>query len=128
MNVRIEFIPHGERKPYWILVFLGVITVIVTVGYVVLSNQTSSTLNVDTSITVDVVTSSVKNLPWEDLQPFRGKTKTNGETGKNRRYYEWDYTHGDVEVYDRRGRHLGSMDPETGEMTKPAVAGRKIDL
>lgn len=26
------------------------------------------------------------------------------------------------------GNHLGSMDPNTGEMTKPPVPGRKIDL
>ena len=65
---------------------------------------------------------------WKKLKPWRGKTKTNGTSGKNMRYYEWDHTHGDIEVYDRRGRHLGTMDPETGQMTKPAVPGRKIDL
>ena len=41
---------------------------------------------------------------------------------------EWDHTHGDIEVYDKRGRHLGSMDPVTGNMSKPAVPGRKIEL
>ncbi|OIQ65705.1 colicin-E3 [mine drainage metagenome] len=34
--------------------------------------------------------------------------------------YEWDYQHGRVEVYDRRGRHLGEFDPYTGARTKPA--------
>ena len=58
---------------------------------------------------------------WKELKSARGKTKTDGE-----KFYEWDHTHGDIEVYDRRGRHLGSMDPTTGTMTKPAVAGRKI--
>lgn len=59
---------------------------------------------------------------WKALKPFRGKTKTDG-TGKR---YEWDYTHNDVEVYNKRGQHLGSADPETGAMIKPPVPGRKI--
>ena len=65
---------------------------------------------------------------WKDLKPFRGKTKTNGLQGKNKRFFEWDHTHGDVEVYDGRGRHLGSADPNTGAMTKPAVPGRSITI
>nr|WP_318782815.1 colicin E3/pyocin S6 family cytotoxin [Pseudomonas sp. Marseille-Q3773] len=30
---------------------------------------------------------------------------------------EWDSRHGEVEKYDRRGRHLGAYDPETGNPT-----------
>ena len=67
-----------------------------------------------------------KNPSWKELNPFRGQTKTNGLQGKERRYYERDRTHGDVEVYDSQGNHLGSMDTKTGEMTKPAVPGRNI--
>ena len=84
-----------------------------------------------TTLTLDAsppVFAASSNLPWRDLSPFRGKTKTNGKSGKDRRYYERDHTHGDVEVYDSRGNHLGSMDPETGEMTKPPVPGRKINV
>ncbi len=65
---------------------------------------------------------------WKDFNDWRGKTRTNGLSGKNKRYYEWDYTHNDIEVYDKAGRHLGSMDPNTGEMIKPAVSGRTIDV
>ena len=66
---------------------------------------------------------------WDDsLQPWRGKTKTNGKTGKDRRYYEWDHTHKDWEVYDKRGKHIGSARPDTGEIYKPPVKGREIDL
>jgi hypothetical protein len=68
------------------------------------------------------------NPSWNKLKPFRGKTKTNGEKGRDKRYYEKDHTHGDVEVYDSNGNHLGSMDPNTGEMTKPPVPGRRIDI
>jgi len=69
----------------------------------------------------------IQNPSWKDLQPYRGSIKTNGETGSKRRFYEKDYTHKDVEVYDSNGLHLGSMDAETGEMTKPAVKGRKLN-
>jgi hypothetical protein len=65
---------------------------------------------------------------WKQLEPYRGKTRTNGLKGRKKQYYEWDNTHGDIEVYNSRGEHLGSMDPTTGNMTKPAVPGRKIDL
>jgi len=71
--------------------------------------------------------SSTKEF-WKGLKSFRGKTKTNGLQGKDKRFFEWDHTHGDVEVYDRRGRHLGSADPNTGAMTKPAVPGRSITI
>lgn len=65
---------------------------------------------------------------WQKTQQWRGQTRTNGLPGRRREYYEWDYTHNDIEVYDRRGRHLGSKDPSTGEMYKPAVEGRTIDV
>jgi hypothetical protein len=65
---------------------------------------------------------------WKNLDSYRGKTKTNSEKGKKRRFYEWDHTHGDVEEYDSNGRHAGTVDPQTGQQTKPPVPGRKIDL
>jgi hypothetical protein len=64
---------------------------------------------------------------WKALGQGRGGRKVTGK-GKKRRYHEWDNTHNDIEVYDSRGRHLGSMDPTTGDMIKPAVKGRTIDL
>jgi RHS repeat-associated protein len=77
----------------------------------------------------------VHNLPcdapasskiWKALKNFRGKVKTNG-VGKKRRFYRWDYTHGDIEVFDRHGKHLGTIDPETGDFIKPGVSGRTLD-
>lgn len=65
---------------------------------------------------------------WNNLKRFRGKTKTNGLSGGDRRYYEWDHTHNDIEVYNSRGEHLGSIDPTTGDMYKPAIEGRRIDI
>nr|WP_298115585.1 colicin E3/pyocin S6 family cytotoxin [uncultured Pseudomonas sp.] len=42
-------------------------------------------------------------------------------------YYTWDALHGEVEVFNRRGRHIGVADPVSGLMIKPAVRGRKIN-
>jgi hypothetical protein len=61
----------------------------------------------------------------KELDPGKGGRRESG-SGSSKRYYEWDHTHNDIEVYDRRGRHLGTMDPVTGEIYKPPVPGRKI--
>lgn len=74
-----------------------------------------------------VVNCSKNRSPvWRGKQHYRGDIKTNGKSGSDRRYYRWDNTHNDIEVYDRSGDHLGSMDPRTGKMYKGPVAGRNI--
>ncbi|WP_071651682.1 MULTISPECIES: colicin E3/pyocin S6 family cytotoxin [Duganella] len=42
--------------------------------------------------------------------------------------YTWDYTHGDIEVFNKRGRHLGSIDAINGKFIKDPVPGRRIDV
>lgn len=42
--------------------------------------------------------------------------------------YEWDDVHGEVEFYNRRGRHLGVLDPTTGDLIKDPVRGRKVKV
>ncbi|MGR5984449.1 SAR2788 family putative toxin [Bacillus cytotoxicus] len=64
---------------------------------------------------------------WKGLSPHKGKTKTSGK-GSKKKYYEWDHTHNDIEVYDSKGKHLGSMDPLTGDMIKGPVKGRSIKI
>jgi hypothetical protein len=44
------------------------------------------------------------------------------------RYYTWDALHQEVEVWNKRGRHLGALDPVTGVLIKPAREGRRIDV
>jgi len=44
------------------------------------------------------------------------------------RLYTWDALHGEIEVFDRRGRHLGAADSLTGIPIKPAKKGRRIDV
>ncbi|HEX9466030.1 MAG TPA: colicin E3/pyocin S6 family cytotoxin [Alphaproteobacteria bacterium] len=45
-----------------------------------------------------------------------------------RRYYTWDALHGEVEVFNKDGRHLGVVDPISGLGIKGAVRGRTIDV
>lgn len=42
--------------------------------------------------------------------------------------YQWDSFHGEIEVYNKQGRHLGVLDAITGIMIKKAVRGRTIDV
>ncbi|EUB72037.1 Colicin E3 catalytic [Pseudomonas sp. GM41(2012)] len=62
------------------------------------------------------------------------KTPVKGGGGLRKRWknpngkiFEWDSQHGAVEMYDKRGRHLGEYDPSTGEQTKPADNTRKVE-
>lgn len=46
-----------------------------------------------------------------------------------KRIYTWDSLHGEIEVFNHRGRHLAVLDAATGRSNgKPAVPGRKIDV
>jgi hypothetical protein len=58
--------------------------------------------------------------------PRRGAPRWRSIDGD--RLYEWDGLHGEVEVYDKRGHHLGVADGTTGELLKPAERGRRIDV
>jgi hypothetical protein len=42
--------------------------------------------------------------------------------------YTWDALHGEVEVFNARGKHLGVIDAKSGDWIKVAVPGRKIDV
>ena len=65
---------------------------------------------------------------WKGFQPYKGTVKTNGLRGKNKEFYQWDFTHNDIEVFNKDRQHLGSMDPQTGKIYKPAVPARKLNL
>ncbi|MCW7554510.1 colicin E3/pyocin S6 family cytotoxin [Endozoicomonas gorgoniicola] len=41
--------------------------------------------------------------------------------------YEWDYQHGSIEKYDKRGKHLGEYDPNTGKPLKKADSTRRVE-
>ncbi len=62
----------------------------------------------------------------EVIQIQRGRKVYRNQKGD--RYYTWDSLHGEVESFNKRGRHLGALCPTTGDLIKPAVKGRKLDL
>ena len=64
---------------------------------------------------------------WNSFENSKNGLRQSG-TGRNRRYYSWDYTHNEIEVFDAKGNHLGALDPSTGDWAKPAVKGRKINV
>lgn len=43
------------------------------------------------------------------------------------KYYSWDELHGEIEVFNKRGRHIMVLDAQ-GNYIKDAVNGRKIDV
>ena len=64
----------------------------------------------------------------ESLQPVKrkgGRARWKDEDGF---IYEWDSQHGELEVYDRNGNHVGVKDPNTGAWTKPRKRGRFIEV
>ena len=63
---------------------------------------------------------------WKKLRPYKNGLKTNGKSGKKKELYDWDYTHNDIEVYNGRGQHKGSIDPSNGKLYKQPVPGRTI--
>lgn len=65
---------------------------------------------------------------WQKFQNYQGKLKTNGLGGKARQYFKWDYTHNDIEIFDRRGDRLGVMDPTTGATYGDPIPGRAVKL
>lgn len=65
----------------------------------------------------------------DDFEPLGapyGRRRWRSDGG--RRIYEWDGLHGELEMYNSRGRHLGALDPRTGVLIKDAVKGRRIDV
>lgn len=44
------------------------------------------------------------------------------------RLYTWDSMHGEIEVFDARGRHLGVLHAVTGRFTGDAIHGRVLEL
>ena len=69
-----------------------------------------------------------------DLSPARPKTPVQGGGGLRKRWkdkkgniFEWDSQHGTLEKYNKRGKHQGEFNPETGEQTKPADKTRKVE-
>lgn len=64
----------------------------------------------------------------DSLQHARSKGRRKRWRGTNGQIYEEDTQHSELEKYNRRGRHEGSVDPDSGEVIKGPVKGRSIDV
>ena len=62
----------------------------------------------------------------EAMGAFDGEKRWRSADGK--RLYTWDSLHGEIEVFDKRGNHLGAADAVTGVLSKAAVRGRTINV
>jgi len=62
----------------------------------------------------------------QPLGAINGRRRWRSPDGK--RLYKWDALHGEIEVFNARGKHLGALDPLTDLVVKDAVRGRKIDV
>ena len=69
-----------------------------------------------------------RNLPaFPGAKRVRSKSQRARWVDEDGNIYEWDSQHGKVEKYNKRGKHLGEFDPNTGEQTKPADPSRSIE-
>ena len=62
----------------------------------------------------------------ESLGFIEGSKRWRNSDGS--RLFTWDSLHGEVEVFNKRGHHLGAMDAVTGELIKDPVSGRTIKV
>ncbi len=56
------------------------------------------------------------------------RRKKNAQGIENAEYLQWDHVHGDIEAYNKAGRHIGSIDPKTLRLYKGPVLGREFSF
>jgi Cytotoxic len=93
-------------------------------------SSSSSNMNIGSgSVSSSAKGASKTGSPvWQGLKNFRGEIRTNGLSGSERSYFTWDYTHCNIEKFNHLGKHMGSIDPVSGNVCKSAVPGRSIKL
>jgi len=64
---------------------------------------------------------------YKQCRDERYQRRDRAEAIENAEYLAWDNRHKDVEAYDAKGKHLGSIDPQTNRLYKPAVPGRRME-
>lgn len=58
-----------------------------------------------------------KHIVLQGRQVYKGEDK----------YYTWDGLHGEIEVFNKRGKHIMVLDPN-GTIIKDAINGRNINV
>ena len=49
-------------------------------------------------------------------------------SSSGKRMYTWDFVKGEIEVFNKRGKHIGVIHAVTGVQIKDAVEGRSINV
>lgn len=62
----------------------------------------------------------------DKLGSFNGEMRWRSKDKK--RIYTWDSLHGEIEVFNSKGFHLGVIEPVNGTHIKNAKKGRRIDV
>jgi hypothetical protein len=62
----------------------------------------------------------------ESIGAFSGERRWRSHDGE--RIYTWDALHGEIEVFNKRGRHIAVLDKDGIPNGKGAVKGRSIDV
>ena len=104
-------------------------------GATILENPADTDVDPLLVVTSESYIPAPKNINGiSGLTIAKSKTSVQGGGKLRRRWkdskgniYEWNYQHGEVEKYNKRGKHLGQFNPETGEQTKPADKTRKVE-
>ena len=62
---------------------------------------------------------------WDRLRRVKPKSHRGRRKDEEGSIYEWDPSHGgELERYNKRGKHTGVIDPDTGEVIKRDIPGR----
>jgi len=64
----------------------------------------------------------------DDLRRMKRTGQRRRWSGAKGQVYEEDTQHGELEKYNSRGKHKGSIDPDTGEVIKGPVKGRTTEM
>jgi hypothetical protein len=64
----------------------------------------------------------------DGLSRMKPKNQRRRWSGPKGQIYEEDTQHGDLEKYNSRGKHKGSVDPDSGEIIKGPVKGRTMEM
>ncbi len=67
-----------------------------------------------------------KSKVWKDLQPYRDNIKTNGLKGGDKKYYQWDHLHNEIEMYDSNRKPVDALDPITGKRLFKDVSKHRL--
>ena len=74
---------------------------------------------------------ALKRIPDDcilhDLEPIGAPDGIKRWRSSDKKIYTWDKLHGEIEVFNKRGRHIEVLYPDGSHKSK-AIKGRRIDV